>query len=134
MTIDKNYFLSRLANGESIDTIGEEVAAMMNAAVAEHEAQEEAKRVKAAEADKQAAKRELVEEMCEIMYELAILEGFDPEDMEVTDQMVDQIMESMTASFALARKLEKLFAEETPAKRVIKSDDQILAEFAKMFS
>ena len=30
--MDKNYFMSRLANGESMDTIGAEIAAMMNEA------------------------------------------------------------------------------------------------------
>ena len=139
MVIDKNYFLGRLANGEDMDVIGQEMAAMMNAAIAEHNANLEAEAKRQAEVEKEAAKRDLVEEMCEIMKELAILEGFDPDEIEITPDMVDQMMEGITASFELARHLEKMFAAapaHKPAKaiKIAPTDDQILADFIKMFN
>jgi HSP90 family molecular chaperone len=137
--MDKNYFLTRLANGEDMDAIGQEMAAMMNAAMVEHNANLEAEAKRQAEAEKESAKRELVEEMCEIMKELAILEGIDPDEIEITSDMVDQIMEGITASFQLARQLEKMFAAaptQTPVKatKIAPTDDQILADFLKMFN
>ena len=137
MVIDKNYFLDRLANGEDIDVIGQEMAAMMNAAMAEHNANLEAEAKRQAEVEKEAAKRDLVEEMCEIIKELAILEGIDPDEIEITSDMVDQIMEGITASFQLARHLEKMFAAaptQAPVKatKIALTDEQILADFIKM--
>ena len=139
MVIDKNYFLNRLANGEDMDVIGQEMAAMMNAAMAEHNANLEAEAKRQAEVEKEAAKRDLVEEMCEIIKELAILEGIDPDEIEITSDTVDQIMEGITASFQLARHLEKMFTAapaHAPVKavKITPSDDQILADFIKMFN
>ena len=139
MVIDKNYFLDRLANGEDMSVIGQEMAAMMNAAMAEHNSNLEAEAKRQAEEEKEAAKRDLVEEMCEIMKELAILEGVDPDEIEITSDMVDQIMEGITASFELARQLEQMFGAapaHAPVKavKIAPSDDQILADFIKMFN
>ena len=50
MNMDKNYFLTRLANGEDMDAIGQEMAAMMNEAMAEHKARIEAEKAAAAAA------------------------------------------------------------------------------------
>lgn len=146
MVMNKDYFLARLANGEDMVAIGQDVADMMNAAMAEHNARLEAEaKAKAAEeaaiAEKEAAKRELIEEIVEIIQELAILEGMDPEDMNISAEEVDQLVAAFTEMFGAMRELKALFAAApTPkqAKRpnvtVIKSDDDILAEFAKMFS
>lgn len=136
---------ARLANGEKIEDIGNEIAAMMNEAVAKHEA-EEAKRVEAAaQAEKEAAKRDLMEELVEIIQELAILEGMDPDDLQVSDEDMDQLVEAFTEMFAAMRDLKKLFAsidtDKVAAPKVRKatinvkpSDDQILADFIKMFN
>ena len=139
-----NDIYARLANGEKIEDIGNEIAAMMNEAVAKHEA-EEAKRVEAAaQAEKEAAKRDLMEELVEIIQELAILEGMDPEDLQVTDEDMDQLVAAFTEMFAAMRDLKKMFAglEEkvTAPKVAVKStkiaptDEQILADFIKMFN
>ena len=149
MVIDKNYFVSRLQNGESIDNIGNEIAAMMNQAVAEHQAKiaEEAA-MKAAEqaaiAEKEAAKRELVEELAEIIQELAILEGLDPSDMKLTDEDVDQLVEAVTGMFNMMKEIKKIAAMvpadgHMPVVRaktsvIAPSDDQILADFIKHFN
>ena len=145
MVIDKNYFLDRLANGEDMDVIGQEMAAMMNAAMAEHNANLEAEAKRQAEVEKEAAKRDLIEELVEIIQELAILEGMDPADMEVSDEDVEQLVAAFTEMFAAMRDLKKLFASIDTDKviapkgrasviNVKPSDDQILADFIKMFN
>ena len=147
MVIDKNYFLNRLANGEDMDVIGQEMAAMMNAAMAEHNANLEAEAKRQAEAEKEQAKRDLMEELVEIVQELAILEGMDPDDLQVTDEDMDQLVAAFTEMFAAMRDLKKLFASidtdkivahapkaRTSVINVKPSDDQILADFIKMFN
>ena len=149
MVMDKNYFLTRLANGEDMDAIGQEMAAMMNEAMAEHKARIEAEKAAAAaaEADKAQAKRELIEEIIEIVQELAILEGMDPDDLTISDEEVDQMVAAFNEMFGAMRSLKKMFAEldtdkvvaNAPKTRkavinVKPSDDQILADFIKMFN
>ena len=146
--MDKNYFLSRLANGEDMNAIGAEIAAMMNEAIAEHNAKVEAERAMAAqaaaEAEKEAAKRDLIEELVEIVQELAILEGMDPNDVAVSEEDLDKMVAAFTEMFGAMRELKKMAAalearvpktsHIAPANSKPMSDDQILAEFAKMFS
>ena len=147
MVIDKNYFLDRLANGEDMDVIGQEVAAMMNAAMAEHNANLEAEAKRQAEAEKEQAKRDLIEELVEIVQELAILEGMDPDEIQVTEEDMDQMVAAFNEMFGAMRSLKKMFAEldtdkvvaHAPKTRkavinVKPSDDQILADFIKMFN
>jgi hypothetical protein len=146
-----NDIYTRLANGEKIDDIGNEIAAMMNEAVAKHEAEvraaEEAKRVAAAEADKAQAKRELIEELVEIVQELAILEGMDPDEIQVTEEDMDQMIAAFTEMFGAMRELKKAISDmearmpaAAPAKVTVKaskitpSDEEILANFIKMFN
>ena len=140
MNIDKNYFISRLQAGESIDHIGNEIAAMMNQAVAEHEAKiraaEEAKR---AEAEKEQTKRGLVEELVKIIQELAILEGMDPEELKVTEEDMNQMIAAFNEMFTTMRELKKMVAHlesAVPCKapKIAPSDDQILADFIKHFN
>ena len=139
MNIDKNYFLTRLANGEDMDAIGQEMAELMNAALAERNAQIEAAAAKQAEAEKAAYKRELVGEMIEIVQELAALEGFSGDEFEVTEEDVDQLVAAFTELFDAMREVKKLAAmfEKAPARanvKTVKSDEDVLAEFVKMFS
>ena len=139
MNIDKNYFLTRLANGEDMDAIGQEMAELMNAALAERNAQIEAAAAKQAEAEKVAYKRELVGEMIEIVQELAALEGFSGDEFEVTEEDVDQLVAAFTELFDAMREVKKLAAmfEKAPARanvKTVKSDEDVLAEFVKMFS
>ena len=139
-----NDIYARLANGEKIEDIGNEIAAMMNEAMAKHEAEvraaEEAKREAAMKAENERAKRDLIEELVEIVHELAILEGMDPAELEITDEDVDQLVAAFTEMFAAMRELKALFAQAPvvkPATRnntKIVSDDQILADFIKMFN
>ena len=146
-----NDIYARLANGEKIEDIGNEIAAMMNQAVAKHEAEvraaEEAARVAAAEADKAQAKRELIEELVEIVQELAILEGMDPDELTITEEEMDQMVAAFTDMFSAMRELKKVIADmeahmpaAAPAHVAVKSskiapsDEEILANFIKMFN
>lgn len=142
MAIDKNYFLERLANGEDMDVIGKEIADMMNAAMDEHKAQVEAEKAKAAQAEKETAKRDLIAELVDIVKELAILEGMDPDDLQVSEEDMDQMVAAFTEMFAAMRGLKNMLSsfeanvEVKPVKRPAKalSDEQILADFIKMFN
>lgn len=149
MVIDKNYFLNRLANGEDMDAIGNEIAAMMTEAANEHNAALEAEAKRQAEVEKEAAKRDLIEELVDIVKELAILEGMDPDELQVTDEDMDQMVAAFTEMFAAMRDLKKMFADfEAHADKVVAhapkarkatievkpSDEQILADFIKMFN
>ena len=142
--MNKEYFMNRLANGEDINAIGAEIAAMMNEAIAEHNAKVEAEKAMAAQAEKEEAKRDLIEEMVEIIQELAILEGMDPDELSITDEDMDALVNAFTEMFAAMREMKKMVAAieaqvaNAPKTSRIQSapmsDDQILAEFAKMFS
>lgn len=145
MVIDKNYFLNRLANGEDMDTIGNELAAMMTDAVNEHNANLEAEAKRQAEVEKEAAKRDLIVEMVDIVKELAILEGMDPEEVTISDEEMDQMVEAFSEMFAVMRDLKKVIADleahndkvaarAPKAHKVAPSDEQILADFIKMFN
>ena len=144
MVMDKNYFLTRLANGEDMDAIGEEIAAMMTEAINEHNANLEAEAKRQAEVEKEAAKRELIEELVEIIQELAILEGMDPDEMTITEEEMDQMVAAFNEMFAAMRDLKKMLAgleEKAAAPKVIvketkiaPTDEQILADFIKMFN
>ncbi len=147
MVIDKNYSLDRLANGEDMDVIGQEMAAMMNAAMAEHNANLEAEAKRQAEVEKEAAKRDLIEELVEIVQELAILEGMDPDELQVTEEDMDQMVAAFTEMFGAMRELKNALAgletrkpAAAPAKVTVKaskiapSDEEILANFIKMFN
>ena len=133
---DQNYFLTRLQNGEDLDKIGKEIADMMNKASAEFTAQKEAEVKAAKEAELKEAKRDLIVELIDIIQELAILEGMDPEDILVSEEEIDDMVAAFTEMFAAMRDLKKMFAA-VPVKKTAKftsakkSDDQILADFLK---
>jgi esterase/lipase len=130
--ITKEYFLDRLNAGDDIDTIGQEIANMMNEALEEKRAAEEIARQQAA--DNEAAKRDIIEEMIELVQEYAILEGMEPDEIVIKSEDIDQMIAAFTEMFDLMRSLKKLQKAIPAATTNSKSDDQILAEFAKLFS
>lgn len=133
---DKNYFLTRLANGEDMDAIGNELAAVMTEALNEHIANQEAQ--KAAEAE--LAKRDLVVELLDIVRELAMLEGLDGELLEVTDADVNAVTDALCGLFQTLKGIESLLVPAVPATPVRittkaqahMSDDEVLANFLAM--
>ena len=134
MVIDKNYFLARLANGEDIDRIGEDIADMMNAAVAEYEAKQEADQ-------KAQTKRAIMRDMVDNIKELAVLEGMDPIDFETSDEELDMLVQSFTEMFQTLNQIKKLGVmlenaaekpvpqKNKPVLKVSKSDDEVLSDF-----
>ena len=135
---DKNYFLTRLANGEDMDAIGNELAAVMTEALNEHIANQEAQ--KAAEAEAELAKRDLVVELLDIVRELAMLEGLDGELLEVTDADVNAVTNALCDLFQTLKGIESLLVPATPVTPVRittkaqapMSDDEALANFLAM--
>ena len=134
MVIDKNYFLARLANGEDIDRIGEDIADMMNAAVAEYEAKQEADQ-------KAQTKRAIMRDIVDCIAELAALEGVDPIDFETSDEELDMLVQSFTEMFQALNQIKKLDAmlenateksvpqKNKPVFKAPKSDDEVLSDF-----
>lgn len=134
MNIDKNYFLTRLANGEDMAAIADDVTAMMNEALDMHRAAEEQKKVAAAKAA--AAKREqkitLATELIDVVRDLAALEGLSTEFLEDADEkdMLD-LADAMIATVQTVAVLEQALnlKPATKSEKIEKSDEQILADF-----
>lgn len=136
MTIDKNYFLKRLSEGESIDAIGQAIADMMNAAVQEYETE----KAIAAKADR---KREIMKELCALIEEYGKLENVD-EDFNITDEDIDALIKAFEDMFKTIRELKKIanaldqkiaVSDNKNIKVNVKphmSDDEILSNFIKM--
>ena len=134
MVIDKNYFLARLANGEDIDRIGEDIADMMNAAVAEYEAKQEADQ-------KAQTKRAIMRDIIDSIKELAAIEGMDPIDFEASDDEIDMLVQSFTEMFLALAQVKKLGTmlenasekpvpqKNKPVFKAPKSDDEVLSDF-----
>ena len=149
MVIDKDYFLTRLANGEDINDIGANIADMMNAAMAEHNAKLDAARKAEAErvakVELTAKKKAIGEEIVDLFREYAALTGNTAMDeMEITDDDMDTLVEALDQTFALmgAMKELKVAIDSIPADKVVarnpktrtatihaKSDDEALADF-----
>lgn len=136
MTIDKNYFLNKLNEGESIDAIGQAIADMMNAAVQEYETE----KALAAKTDR---KREIMKELYTLIEEYGKLEGVD-EDFNITEEDVDALMKAFEEMFKTITELKKIAGAleskiAIPDNKNIKvnvkphmSDDEILSNFIKM--
>ena len=147
MVIDKDYFLTRLANGEDINDIGANIADMMNAAMAEHNAKldaarkAEAKRV--AEVELLAHKRALAEEMTDLALEYGeLVEPGSTVDMELSEEDLDLMVKTLDEMFQLMSAVKTLKAtiDNLPDEKVPivhakvkankdKSDDEALADF-----
>lgn len=129
MVIDKNYFLTRLANGEDINTIGQEMADLMNAAVADHEASKKAEEMK-----KQALaskKRELGMKMADLVKEYGnLVAPGTMDEMSMTSEDVDSLVEAMDQMFELMVALKGAIAP-TAKKIQSVSDEEALDAFLK---
>ena len=145
MVIDKDYFLTRLANGEDINEIGANIADMMNAAIAEHTAAQEAARKaeakRVAEAELLAHKRALAEEMTDLVLEYGeLVAPGSTIDMELSEEDLDLMVKTLDEMFQLMSAVKSLkvaidsIDENKPASIVtktnkVKTDDEALADF-----
>lgn len=135
MTIDKDYFLSRLQNGEDVDAICKDITTMMNDAKRDYDTQQAEKQMVLQEQEK--AKKDLIKEIFEIIEELAILEGVDPEDVKISNEELEDMYKMFSELFKLMKSFKKIAEAPSPvAKSDLKklSDDQILADFVKLFN
>lgn len=149
MVYDKNYFLDQLRNGQDINTMGQAMADAMNAAIADYTAEQEAARK--AEADRvakvelAAKKKDLGLKMVDLFRDYADLTGNTAMDeMEITDDDLDTLVEALDQTFALMSAMKDLKAaiDAIPEDKVVarnpktrtatihaKSDDEALKEF-----
>ena len=146
--MDKNYVLARLQAGETLQTIGDDFAAVMNAALDEFN---EAKRKEAEEAAIAAAqkaaiedtKREIAHKFVENLRDYAELSGVDPEllgmmEGEDIGELVaglDELMSLLTSLQSLKDKFAPTAAPAQLKRSPIvsmgakPSDDEILKSF-----
>lgn len=149
MNYDKNYFLDQLRNGQDINAIGQAMADAMNAAIADYNVEQEAARKAEAErvakVELAAKKKDLGLQMVDLFREYAALTGNTAMDeMEITDEDMDTLVEALDQTFALmgAMKELKVAIDAIPADKVVarnpkvnintsraKSDDEVLANF-----
>ena len=149
MNYDKNYFLDQLRNGQDINVMGQHIADAMNAAIADYTAEQEAARKAEAErvakVELTAKKRAIGEEIVDLFREYAALTGNTAMDeMEITDDDLDTLVEALDQTFALMGAMKELkvaidsipddkvpmvHANMQKAKAKAKSDDEVLADF-----
>ena len=130
---DKNYFLTRMRNGESIDEIGQSIADMMNDAVDAYEAEQAAQ-------ENAEARRKLVRCMVNDINELAKLDGCEDLAVSLTDEEADDLVTSFTDMFkllaAIKETVDTLTKTTSNTQKQIKpvkatNDDAILANFLR---
>ena len=129
--------------------MGQHIADAMNAAMADYAAEQEAARraeaERVAKVELTAKKKAIGEEIVDLFREYAALTGNTAMDeMEITDEDMDTLVEALDQTFALmgAMKELKVAIDSIPADKVVarnpktrtatihaKSDDEALAEF-----
>lgn len=130
--IDKNYFMSRIQKGDTVDSICKEMTEAMNAAIAEMEAAEQKKKEEEAKA---ASKREKVEAILNAIKELAVIEGLEAEAFAFDEEDVQNLMSGVSKLFSTMRAIDAISAvKPLPCEVKLDSDDEILKDFIKGFN
>lgn len=139
--VNKEYVLSRLAAGESIQEIGESFAAIMNEAMAEHTAAIEAEKKAAAEKiQKQEKKRDLALKFIAVLQDYARVCDVDPALLgdfseADTDEFTEQLDQIMELAVSLQKIGEVFTLDKAPSKiKPVKSDDEIIQAFLSAFN
>lgn len=141
--ISEKDILTRLRNGESMDTIGQSIADVLNAAQSTYDAELEA--AKQAEAANTLAikKRELAEDFIHLMQDYGdlvcpgsrdILSEYTDEDLDEMIAAIDQMFNLLQFAIQMRTALEEkpqTKSHITPAPKAPKSDDEVLANFLK---
>ena len=141
--ITTNDILTRLRNGESMDTIGQSIADVLNEAQEAYIAEQAAK-VKEAEAAALAqTKRDMALDLIGIIQDYGnlvapeaakVLDDIDDTDIDAMVATLDEMFHMMTTMAQLKAQLEKVQTKSekipVPVKRA-KSDDEVLANFIK---
>ena len=140
--VNKEYILSRLAAGESIQEIGDSLAQVMNEAMAEHTAAIEAEKKAAAEKiQKQEKKKDLALAFIAVLQDYARVCDVDPallgELSETdTDELIEQLDQIMELAVSLQTLSEVFAADKAIATNKVvpvKSDDEIIKAFLRSF-
>ena len=146
---DKNYFLTKLQNGENIDDIGAQLADAMNAAVADFEAENAAKaRAEQEAAEFKAKKEEIANTLIATIVEYATLTNPAIADdiANFTDDDLHSLIDGLDQTFAMLVALKTITNTTQPtlssthskksaqASQKKMSDDEIIGNFIKMFS
>ena len=149
MNYDKNYFLDQLRNGQDINDIASSMADAMNAAMADFTAEQETARKAEAErvakVELTAKKKDVGLRMVDLCREYAALTGNNVMDeMEITDEDMDTLVEALDQTFALMGAMKELkeAVNSMPVDKIVahnpktrtatihaKSDDEVLADF-----
>lgn len=123
--MDMNDIIARLKNGEDAQTIADEMAKSLNAAVAQVE--QETKK----QADRKTA---LAQEIADRINEYAALNGY--KDSALTASDVENIFAEVYGLMTGVNDLlDVLFPKSTPVKvkKVKRTDDDVIAEFLNTF-
>lgn len=145
--ITTNDILARLRNGESMDTIGQSIADVLNEAQTAYAAELAAKEKEAEAAAIAENKREMALDLIDIIRDYGrmvapeaadILDEIDDEDVEAMIVTLDQMFQMMSSMAQLKANLEKLPVPKaqtkskiTPVGKLVNSDDEVLANFIK---
>ncbi len=141
--ITTNDILSRLRNGESMDTIGQSIADVLNEAQTAYAAELAVKEKEAEAAAIAQTKRDMALDLIDIIRDYGhmvapeaadILDDVDDDDIDAMIQTLDQMFQMMSAMAQLKTNLEKVQPKSdkipVPVKRA-KSDDEVLSNFIK---
>jgi hypothetical protein len=141
--ITTNDILARLRNGESMDTIGQSIADVLNEAQEAYRAELAVKEKEAEAAAMAQTKRDMALDLIDIIRDYGrlvapeaadILDEVDDEDIDAMVTTLDEMFHMMTAMAQLKVQLENAQPKSTkipvPVKRA-KSDDEVLANFIK---
>lgn len=145
---DKNYFLTQLRNGVSMDDMGQALADAMNEAQEAYIAEQAVKVKEAEEAAMAQNKREMALDLIDIIRDYGhmvapdaadILDDIDDEDVDAMVITLDQMFQMMSSMAQLKANLETLDklpvpkaqvkSHITPVAKPSKSDDEVLAKF-----
>lgn len=141
--ITTNDILTRLRNGESMDTIGQSIADVLNEAQEAYIAEQEVAKKQEAEAAAMAQnKREMALDLIDIIRDYGrmvapeaadILDDIDDTDVDAMVNTLDEMFHMMTAMVELKTKLETIQPKShiVPVTKRAKSDDEVLANFIK---
>ena len=145
---DKNYFLTQLRNGVSMDSMGQALADAMNEAQEAYTAELAVKEKEAEAAAMAQNKREMALDLIDIIRDYGhmvapdaadILDDISDEDVEAMIVTLDQMFQMMSSMAQLKANLESLDklpvpkaqakSHITPVAKPSKSDDEVLAKF-----
>ena len=138
--MDMNYFLKRLQAGEDMCDIGNEIAELMNEAQAAYDDEVRAKeealaKELAAKRAKEAEKKELARQICDLIGQYGAMECPGLEGVfAVSEEDIDAFVKSMTDVFGMFKNLyainDNLLANAKNMQvKIEKSDDDVLRDY-----